>query len=154
MTSKFSSRVSISSVPTDIPLRSHYVPSFPRPSTYPSKPPRRHFPKLIHYTLLFLSLLSLIASLVILGCVVTSLRTYSRTHLTSQWRLPLWPTDVDFRPTHALLAFSIISTLISLLSILVSLSSVSHPSLHTTTANVTSSLNTSSSPSFSRSSPY
>lgn len=59
---------------------------------------------ILHWARVILSVITLIAGAIVIGCAASSLRSYSSTHLNSQYFLPLWPTSVDLRPTHAMLA--------------------------------------------------
>ena len=68
----------------------------------------------LHWARVALSAVALIAGVVIISCAGSSLRSYSSTHLDPQYLLPLWPSSVDLRPTHAILACGIIITFFSL----------------------------------------
>ena len=72
----------------------------------------------LHWARVVLSAIALIAGVVIIGCAASSLRSYSSTHLNSQYLLPLWPTSVDLRPTHAVLACGIVISSFSLVYLL------------------------------------
>lgn len=61
-----------------------------------------------------LSGITFVASIAITACAGVSLRTYTETHVQPGWLLPLWPTEVDLRPTHAVLACGIIVMVFSM----------------------------------------
>lgn len=58
--------------------------------------------------------ITLIASIAVIACVGASLRAYSNSRLEPEWILPLWPLDVDLRPSHAILGCGITVALLSL----------------------------------------
>lgn len=75
----------------------------------------------LYWARLALSLITLVGGLVVTGCAASSLRSYSSTKLDSQFMLPLWPSSVDLRPTHAVLACGIVITTFSLVYIVAAL---------------------------------
>lgn len=58
--------------------------------------------------------ISFIASVATIACVGASLRAYSDSRLEPEWILPLWPLNVDLRPSHAILGCGIAVALLSL----------------------------------------
>ena len=58
--------------------------------------------------------MTFIASIAMIACVGASLRAYSDSRLESEWILPLWPLNVDLRPSHAILGCGIAVALLSL----------------------------------------
>ena len=58
--------------------------------------------------------ITFIASIAVIACVGASLRAYSNSRLEPEWILPLWPLDVDLRPSHAILGCGIVVALLSL----------------------------------------
>ena len=69
----------------------------------------------LHWARVALSAITLIAGIVIVACAGSSLRSYSSTHLDSEYLLPLWPSTVDLRPTHTILACGVVITVFSLI---------------------------------------
>ena len=57
---------------------------------------------------------TLIVAVAIIACVGASLRAYSNSRLEPEWILPLWPLNVDLRPSHAVLGCGITVALLSL----------------------------------------
>jgi len=49
-----------------------------------------------------------------LGCTAHTLHQYNATHLGSDWFLPLWPRNIDVKPTIAILVPAVIMTATSL----------------------------------------
>ena len=74
----------------------------------------QRFAGCLHWARIALSAVSLIAGIIIIACAASSLQSYSSTHLDSQYMLPLWPSTVDLRPTHTILACGIVITTFSL----------------------------------------
>ncbi|KAI4186105.1 MAG: hypothetical protein L6R41_003677 [Letrouitia leprolyta] len=70
--------------------------------------------KLVHWLRIATSAVTLLASIIIIGCTAKALQTYNLTRDNADWVLPLWPASVDLRPTHALLACGVIITVSSL----------------------------------------
>ena len=72
---------------------------------------------------------SLCISVAVLGCAADSLQEYSYSNTEQPWLLPLWPTSVDLRPTHTILACGIVITVFSLAYLVLAfIPMVSHPS--------------------------
>jgi len=67
-----------------------------------------------------LSVLTLAATIAILGTSGSALNTYERTYLSEEWLLPLWPIEFDIRPTKGLLGSAAVIAFFSLLVIGVS----------------------------------
>ncbi|KAL8785598.1 MAG: hypothetical protein Q9213_003252 [Squamulea squamosa] len=73
--------------------------------------------KVLHWMRIATASITFLVSIVIIACSATALRTYDNTRYHAEWILPLWPSMVDLRPTHALLACGVILTVASLLYI-------------------------------------
>ncbi|KAI9802148.1 MAG: hypothetical protein M1833_002069 [Piccolia ochrophora] len=61
-----------------------------------------------------LNVLALILSIAILGCTGHAYQIYNDTSFAARYWLPLWPKDMDIRPTHAMIASSTIIAFMSL----------------------------------------
>ena len=61
-----------------------------------------------------LSTIILIAGIAITACTGVSLHLFDDSHVTAAWLLPLWPTNVDLRPTKLVLATGIVVMMFSL----------------------------------------
>ena len=68
----------------------------------------------VHLVRAAIAAISFIASIAVIACVGASLRAYSNSRLEPEWILPLWPLDVDLRPSHAILGCGIVVALLSL----------------------------------------
>lgn len=68
----------------------------------------------VHLMRVAIAAITLIASIAVIACVGASLRAYSNSRLEPEWILPLWPLDVDLRPSHAILGCGITVALLSL----------------------------------------
>jgi hypothetical protein len=55
--------------------------------------------RLIHSGRIVLSVVLVAAAAAIVGCEADAIRTYNSTNLSSQWFLPLWPQNLDLRPS-------------------------------------------------------
>ena len=55
----------------------------------------------------FIAIVTLGASIAVIACAAASLQAFSGSHLEPQWLLPLWPLNVDLRPTHTVLGCGI-----------------------------------------------
>ncbi len=77
--------------------------------------------KLVSWLRTAMSAIILVISIVIIACSGSSLRAYSSTAFAAEWWLPLWPSRVDLRPTHAVLACGIILMVASLIYLAVAL---------------------------------
>ncbi|KAL8672324.1 MAG: hypothetical protein Q9168_003208 [Polycauliona sp. 1 TL-2023] len=64
--------------------------------------------RILHWLRIASACVTLLLSIVIIACSATALKTYTNTRNAAEWILPLWPSTVDLRPTHALLACGII----------------------------------------------
>jgi hypothetical protein len=70
--------------------------------------------------------LALAASITLVGLSADSLAIYNRTHVAVDFFLPLWPANIDIRPTTALVVTSTIAVVANIVSLLVQkMSSVS-----------------------------
>ncbi|CAF9928814.1 MAG: hypothetical protein HETSPECPRED_006939 [Heterodermia speciosa] len=85
---------------------------------------------ILHWARVILSVITLIAGAIVIGCAASSLRSYSSTHLNSQYFLPLWPTSVDLRPTHAMLACGVTISSFSLVYLISVFVPTPGPKLH------------------------
>lgn len=68
----------------------------------------------VHLVRVATAAFTFIASIAIIACVGASLRAYSNSRLEPEWILPLWPLNVDLRPSHAILGCGISVALLSL----------------------------------------
>ena len=68
----------------------------------------------VHLIRVAIAAITLIASIAVIACAGASLRAYSNSRLEPEWILPLWPLDVDLRPSHAILGCGITVALLSL----------------------------------------
>lgn len=64
--------------------------------------------------------ITLIVSVPIVGTTGNSLKAYQSTNLGGKMYLPLWPTTVDLRPTHSILACGVVITTWSLIYLIAS----------------------------------
>lgn len=64
--------------------------------------------KVLHWLRVAMAVITLLASVVVMACAGKALTTYTSTRDNAEWILPLWPTSVDLRPTHAILACGIL----------------------------------------------
>ena len=86
--------------------------------------------KLLAWIRIALATFTLGVSIAVIVCAASALRTYSGTRYTAEWVLPLWPTSVDLRPSHAVLACGVVLTVMSLVYLIVALApTVRHSSL-------------------------
>ena len=58
--------------------------------------------------------ITLATSIAVIACAGVSLHAYSESHSNGDWLLPLWPTHVDLRPTHAVLGCGITVAIMSI----------------------------------------
>ena len=72
------------------------------------------FSRWVHLMRVAIAAITLIASIAVIACVGASLRAYSSSRLEPEWILPLWPLDVDLRPSHAMLGCGIAIAVLSL----------------------------------------
>ena len=63
---------------------------------------------------------TLVASIAIIACAAVALHAYSDSHSNGDWLLPLWPLNVDLRPTHTVLGCGITIAVLSLGYLIVS----------------------------------
>lgn len=85
----------------------------------------------LHWLRVALNLVTLAASIAIIVCAALSLRAYSDSYSDAELLLPLWPLDVDLRPTHAVLGCGIVITILGLIYLAAAfapLVSISQPS--------------------------
>lgn len=90
----------------------------------------QRFSGYLHWARVTLSTIALIAGVVIIGCAGSSLRSYSSTRLDSEYLLPLWPSSVDLRPTHSILACGVIVTTFSLVYLILAFAPTVSASIH------------------------
>ncbi|OAP64415.1 hypothetical protein AYL99_00387 [Fonsecaea erecta] len=78
--------------------------------------------KWLRWTRTGLAILTTATATAAMGCEGHVLHSYNNTHMGSKWHLPpLWPTDVDVRPTLAILISSTLILVLSLSYLIVSL---------------------------------
>ncbi|KIW31158.1 uncharacterized protein PV07_02827 [Cladophialophora immunda] len=78
--------------------------------------------KWLRWTRGVLSILTIATATAAVGCEGHVLHRYNRTHTSSNWHLPpLWPTDVDVRPTLAILISATLIIVLSLSYLIVSI---------------------------------
>lgn len=70
--------------------------------------------KYLHWLRIAATTVTLGVSTAVTACAGVSLRAYSQSNLGPDWLLPLWPSNMDFRPTYAVLACGILITIFSL----------------------------------------
>ena len=75
----------------------------------------RRLGRYVHYLRAALALVTLVCGFVVLGCAADALRLYPKTHIDPFFQLSVWPSTLDLRPTHALLACGIIIAIFSLI---------------------------------------
>lgn len=68
----------------------------------------------LHWARVAIAFITLVAGATITACIGSALRSYDSTQLDSQFMLPLWPSTVNLKPSHATLACGIIITIFSL----------------------------------------
>ncbi|KAH7001874.1 hypothetical protein EDB80DRAFT_685066 [Ilyonectria destructans] len=87
---------------------------------------------LVNNARLALTALALAAGITILGVSADSVAVYNATHVPDDFLLPLWPSNLDFRPTVALVAGSAIVIVANAMSLLASKTQVvrSHSRAH------------------------
>ena len=68
----------------------------------------------VHIMRVAIAAMTFIASIAMIACVGASLRAYSDSRLEPEWILPLWPLNVDLRPSHAILGCGIAIAILSL----------------------------------------
>ncbi|KAG8528950.1 uncharacterized protein KY384_006639 [Bacidia gigantensis] len=76
------------------------------------------FSRMLEWLRIALAITTLAAATTVTACAGVALRTYSDTRVQPEWLLPVWPHNVDLRPTHAVLACGIIITIFSLLYVI------------------------------------
>ena len=74
----------------------------------------QRFSRWVHLIRVTIAAVTVIASVAVIGCVGASLRAYSGSRREPEWILPLWPLDVDLRPSHAILGCGIAVAVLSL----------------------------------------
>ncbi|KAL8932489.1 MAG: hypothetical protein Q9211_006285 [Gyalolechia sp. 1 TL-2023] len=87
--------------------------------------------KLLHWLRIATSLVTLLASIVVIACTARALRNYNTTRDNANWVLPLWPASVDLRPTHMTLACGVIIATTSIVYIISALAPTPLRALHT-----------------------
>lgn len=70
--------------------------------------------KKVHSVRIVLFGIVLIASVAVIGFSGSSLRKYGDVGSQADWVVPLWPRNIDLRPSHAILACGIITAVFSL----------------------------------------
>lgn len=79
------------------------------------------FYHLINSSRVLLTAVGLAAGVAALGLSADALLVYNNTHVPAEFLLPLWPENFDLRPTHALIAGSVIVIIANAISLLASL---------------------------------
>ncbi|KAL8719423.1 MAG: hypothetical protein Q9225_003566 [Loekoesia sp. 1 TL-2023] len=107
--------------------------SFQSASRIPSSTPPAYTPddvlasrnqlhaKILHWMRIAISLITLLASIIIIAFSARALQTYTSTRDHAEWVLPLWPASVDLRPTHSILACGVILAVTSIAYVVVAL---------------------------------
>ena len=72
------------------------------------------FSRWVHLLRVAIAAVTFVASIAVIACVGASLRAYSNSRLEPEWILPLWPLNVDLRPSHAILGCGIAVAVLSL----------------------------------------
>lgn len=85
---------------------------------------------LVNNARLALTALALAAGITILGVSADSVAVYNATHVPDDFLLPLWPSNLDFRPTVALVAGSAVVIVANAMSLLASKTQVVSLSSH------------------------
>lgn len=84
--------------------------------------------KLLNAIRIATAVITLIISVPIVGTTGNSLKAYQSTNVGGKMYLPLWPANVDLRPTHSILACGIVVMIWSLIYLIASFfPSVCHP---------------------------
>lgn len=84
--------------------------------------------KLLNAIHIATAVIALIISVSIVGTTGNSLKAYQSTNIGGKMYLPLWPANVDLRPTHSILACGVVVTTWSLIYLIASFfPSVRHP---------------------------
>ena len=128
-------RFDISPNPADESKRPHLsvfrFASFQSTSRRPSQAPPAYTPddvlatrsqlhvKVLHWMRIAMASITFIVSVVIIACSATAWKTYTNTRFNAEWILPLWPSTVDLRPTHALLACGVVIAVASIFYLVV-----------------------------------
>ena len=68
----------------------------------------------VHLVRAAIAAVTFIASIAVIACIGASLRAYSNSRREPEWILPLWPLNVDLRPSHAILGCGIAVALLSI----------------------------------------
>lgn len=74
----------------------------------------QNFSRWVHLMRVAIAAITLVVSVAIIACAGASLRAFSNSRLEPEWILPLWPLNVDLRPSHAVLGCGIAVALLSL----------------------------------------
>ena len=85
--------------------------------------------RVLHWLRIAIASITFLVSIVIVACSATALKTYANTHNTAEWVLPLWPSTVDLRPTHALLACGIVLAVASVFYLVIAFAPTVSPIL-------------------------
>ena len=59
--------------------------------------------------------ITLATSIAVIACAAVSLRAYTESSVDAEWLLPLWPLNVDLRPSHTVLGCGITIAVFSLI---------------------------------------
>ena len=69
----------------------------------------------LHMLRIVIAGVTLATSIAVIACAAVSLRAYSESSVDAEWLLPLWPLNVDLRPSHTVLGCGITITAFSLI---------------------------------------
>ena len=72
------------------------------------------YARAVEWLRIFLSIITLAISVAVTACAGDALRAYSKSRVQPEWLLPLWPQNVDLRPTRAMLGCGIAIVFLSL----------------------------------------
>ena len=69
----------------------------------------------LHILRIAIAAITLATSIAVIACAAVSLRAYSESSTDAEWVLPLWPLNVDLRPSHTVLGCGITVAAFSLI---------------------------------------
>ncbi|KAL8949515.1 MAG: hypothetical protein Q9183_007596, partial [Haloplaca sp. 2 TL-2023] len=108
---RFSSSLSTTRNPTRNP------PAYPTDDAAAAGPNTTHA-KVLRWLRIALATVTFLLAIIIVSFSGNVVRTYSNNRNNEvEWILPLWPTSVDLRPTHALLGGAIVLAVFSILNL-------------------------------------
>lgn len=74
--------------------------------------------RIVEMSRVVLTAVALVAGIAILGLSADALKVYNATHVSPEYLLPLWPDNVDLRPTNALVAAGSIAVAVNVVCLL------------------------------------